>query len=371
MDDNISTQQCISHLICLPDDKGKQESDERPIKLVVESLVKEISALKAGHLKISAKIDSLTSTKTSDEALESTRINPEIARLEKKLQEITNENKHLKKRNLDLQNENASLLTSIRLLQGPQTTNFKMAPESLNDETSKQMKQSSDINANEPVNADGYKVVKKKRRNRARRNRNNEVRQNSSVNSGGSPNADQGQRKESNTTNKPPTTIILGDSIVKRLNSFQMSKGCKKKVLVRSFPGARVKDMYHYMKPVLEEVSQPTNVVFHIGTNDLGTKTPQAVADEIQDLARHTESKYPGVKVTISSITKRYDSNELTSKVDDVNKITKRYCNQSGKHLITHTNIDDSSVNVGKLHLNNKGVAILANNLTNFIVNHR
>ena len=110
---------------------------------------------------------------------------------------------------------------------------------------------------------------------------------------------------------------------MKRLNSYQMSKSTGSKVIVRSFPGARVKDMHHYMKPVLEEVPKPANVILHVGTNDLKDKSPQAVADELEDLVRLTESNYPGVAVTISSITQRYDVSGLTSTVSDITKITK------------------------------------------------
>ena len=39
-----------------------------------------------------------------------------------------------------------------------------------------------------------------------------------------------------------------------------------KKNKVRYFPGAKIKDMYHYAIPLLEK--KPENTIFYLGTND-------------------------------------------------------------------------------------------------------
>ena len=48
--------------------------------------------------------------------------------------------------------------------------------------------------------------------------------------------------------------------------------------------------------------------------------------------------------------------------------IISRYCQQTGRSLIKHNNIDLTSLKKRMFHLNKKGVAILASNLTNNIV---
>ena len=101
------------------------------------------------------------------------------------------------------------------------------------------------------------------------------------------------------------TTLILGDTIVKILNSFHQSKSTKSKVAVRSFPGARVRDMYQYIQPTLERTDKRVHVVLHVDTNDLQHKSPQVVADESVDLVRHRENKYPETTACLSDVTNK------------------------------------------------------------------
>ena len=160
----------------------------------------------------------------------------------------------------------------------------------------------------------------------------------------------------------------MGDSIVKKLSSWKLTKSTSTKVTVSAVPGARVQDMYHYVKPSLEKSDKPVNVLLHVGTNDLKYNSPQNVADQIINLAKHIEDNRPQTNVQISELTKRCDSDELSSKVREVNKLINKYCKQSGRSLTKHNNIDELCLNQGKLHLNNKGVAILASNFTNTIL---
>ena len=44
-----------------------------------------------------------------------------------------------------------------------------------------------------------------------------------------------------------------------------------KKNKVRYFPGAKIKDMYHYAIPLLEK--KPENTIFYLGTNDSAYKS--------------------------------------------------------------------------------------------------
>ena len=152
-----------------------------------------------------------------------------------------------------------------------------------------------------------------------------------------------------------PTTVTLGDSIIKRLNSFKMSTATNNKVVVRSFPGTRVRDMYYFAHPVLEKTPKPCHVVLHIGINDLPDKSSQEVADEIVDLACSIENKYPGATVCLSYLMFRRDSKVVYKKVSEVNKITNRYCSQSDRSDIKYSNIDESSLNNYELHLYSKG----------------
>ena len=135
---------------------------------------------------------------------------------------------------------------------------------------------------------------------------------------------------------------------------------------VRSFPGATVGDMKHYLQPSLQ--LKPSEIVLHVGINDLKEHSSRVVAEQIVDLGNLIASSSPDTKVTISALTQRYDEECLGKKVTDCNKVIKSFYNRNGWGFVKHPNIDESCVNNQKLHLNKKGIAILASNLVNHIV---
>lgn len=172
-------------------------------------------------------------------------------------------------------------------------------------------------------------------------------------------------REEKKRSNEE--TVIVGDSIIKGLRRDLLSRAAKRRVAVRSFPGATTADMKHYLQPCLE--AKPKMILLHVGTNDLSSSTsPRNVAEKIVDLGNMVASSSPDTRVTISAITPRLDDDSLTKKVTDCNKILKTFCNQNGWGFVQHPNIDESCLNNRKLHLNRKGIAILASNLVNNIV---
>ena len=54
-------------------------------------------------------------------------------------------------------------------------------------------------------------------------------------------------------------------------------------------------------------------------------------------------------------------------KVGQFNQIIEQYCKQSDRVLIKHQDIDETCLNNGKVHLNSKGVALLAINFRSYI----
>ena len=56
--------------------------------------------------------------------------------------------------------------------------------------------------------------------------------------------------------------LITGDSLLSGLQERKMGP----KVKVRSFPGARIKDYYSYLLPLVEK--HPCNIILMAGTND-------------------------------------------------------------------------------------------------------
>ena len=82
------------------------------------------------------------------------------------------------------------------------------------------------------------------------------------------------------------SVIIFGDSMVKHINGWEISKCLQSdcKVYMEQFSGARTKWIKDYMKSSLLENSD--HFIQHIGTNNLNTeRSPQPVAKSIVDFA--------------------------------------------------------------------------------------
>ncbi|KAL9978165.1 hypothetical protein ACROYT_G015655 [Oculina patagonica] len=58
-------------------------------------------------------------------------------------------------------------------------------------------------------------------------------------------------------------TIIVGDSIVKGLPKDLLSRAAKRRITVRSFPGATTTDIEHYQQPSL--ATKPKAIILHVG----------------------------------------------------------------------------------------------------------
>ena len=106
------------------------------------------------------------------------------------------------------------------------------------------------------------------------------------------------------------TTVVMGDSLVKNVEGWKMTKRCERneKIHVKDFSGATFNDMKHYCKPTVE--SKPDAVILHVGTNDLRNKNQSEVmlAQEIVSLAASIQKEK--IDVTISGLVGRNDEHE-------------------------------------------------------------
>ena len=159
----------------------------------------------------------------------------------------------------------------------------------------------------------------------------------------------------------PKTTVVLGDSMVKGVQGWNVGKELRQRFVVKAFPGAKVADMQHYVKPTLEQV--PEEIVIHCRTNDLREKEPKAIAESLINLARIIDSTT--TQVSISELITRADP-ELDEKVKATNKALKRFCVQNGYGYIAHGNISAKELNRG-IHLSSNGNSIIASNFINYL----
>ena len=54
------------------------------------------------------------------------------------------------------------------------------------------------------------------------------------------------------------------------------------KIKFRYFPGAKIKDMYHYVIPLLEK--KPENIILHLGKKDAPYKSDTAILKDLIEL---------------------------------------------------------------------------------------
>ena len=166
-----------------------------------------------------------------------------------------------------------------------------------------------------------------------------------------------------NGTHTKEKIFIVGDSMVKNLHGWMMSR--TKTVKVHSFSGSTVQDTEYFVEPLLARY--PDHIILHVGTNNLSDEsmTADRIADNVFQLANKIEER--GIKCTISELITRRDENN--EKVKLVNKKLEERKSKTNIGLVKHDNIVSNYLNYGGLHLNRRGDGALALNMINCIRN--
>mgnify|MGYP001794596732 CR=1 FL=1 len=199
------------------------------------------------------------------------------------------------------------------------------------------------------------KTTKKKNKNKSKQKRTSTENQNSSSPKDG--------QLEASPKKLKPTVVIAGDSMVKYINGWKICRN-HSTTYVKSFSGATVNDMSHYIKPSVGR--KPDEIILHVGTNDIKFKEAREIAEKIVDLGREIQDESPDTKVTISSIIERSDDS-LNVKIREVNKIIAKFAKQNHWSLLSNANITKEQLNSSGLHLNPEGTKILASNFISHI----
>lgn len=149
--------------------------------------------------------------------------------------------------------------------------------------------------------------------------------------------------------------------MVKRLDvrRIRQSVGNKKRVHIRTFSGACIEDMDHYVKPTLSK--NPKEDIIHAGTNNIPRDEPEDIASKTAKLGEYIE-RTSNAKVIISSIIIRSDD-LLNSKIEATNSLLHKLCTTRKWRFIQHNNISKTDLNASGLHLSASGTSLLAKNL--------
>ena len=150
---------------------------------------------------------------------------------------------------------------------------------------------------------------------------------------------------------------MLGDSMVKHVEGWQLSKSTNQKVYLRSFTGAKVKCMKDYVKPCIRE-NDSDHVIMHVGTNEMNSELPpERIAKSVIDVAKNVKTDTRSV--SISGI------------IMEVNKELAKMCKKEKFQFLEHSNINPKAhLNKTKVHLNRNGYIKLGKNFANFINNN-
>ena len=152
---------------------------------------------------------------------------------------------------------------------------------------------------------------------------------------------------------KKHVLVIAGDSLIKNVQGWRVSKATKVKTVVKAFPGASVEDMFDYTNPTVKH--RPEEIILHVGTNDLKNSDSRKVAERIVDLGNFIEAESSNTKVTISNLLPRTDDPALNSKANQVNKILRTFANRNDWKIISHPNITGEHLNSSGVHLTLSG----------------
>ena len=154
-------------------------------------------------------------------------------------------------------------------------------------------------------------------------------------------------------------TLIVGDSIVKRIDGWHLNKRMTSTVSVRSVPGATTKGMINHVKGCLDNKSPDFNTLHH-GTNDLnGNSRSGEIPDKVLNLTASIKTSKN--QVFVSGIVIRKD--KLSKKGNEVNELLKNYkCGIRQLFFIDNKNISLGILNESGIHLNEYGTMGLVNN---------
>ena len=125
---------------------------------------------------------------------------------------------------------------------------------------------------------------------------------------------------------------------------------------MKSFPGAKIEDIYDYIKTLLKKC--PKNIILHIGTNNTVNDTSRIVLDKLLSLKAFAEKVLLDFNVCISDLTLRTDNAKALLTVNDV----KQHLSTLQLDIIHNSNISNDGLSRGGLHLYSKVLGKLAIN---------
>ena len=133
------------------------------------------------------------------------------------------------------------------------------------------------------------------------------------------------------------------------------------KIHLKSYPGAKVSQLNHYIKPTLEEYKYDCAII-HVGINDVIRDKNDIdlnnLPNSILEIANTCQSYSIG-KIIISAL---LPSKPTKVNISQINETLKNLCSRNNFIFVEHKNIGFDDLLVDGIHLLNSGKAMLGSN---------
>ena len=113
--------------------------------------------------------------------------------------------------------------------------------------------------------------------------------------------------------------LIVGDSMVNGVEESKLSK--THHIRVQPIPGGKAEDIQQNLKDVLHEDLE--TLIFHAGTNNATTNTPQMIVDKLITLKRNIEGSLLKGRVIVSKFILRTDNTKTNTTIQNMNRMIK------------------------------------------------
>ena len=134
-----------------------------------------------------------------------------------------------------------------------------------------------------------------------------------------------------------------------------------RQVKVRFFPGPRIKDMYHYLIPILEK--RPEHLILHVGTNDAVGSSHQQIVNDLSAPKQFIKEKLQNCNAILSIPAKHCDNQKASATL----KLVNQQLPQLNIDVIENKNISDKHLGRHVLGLSNHGRVRLAMNFISYV----
>ena len=113
--------------------------------------------------------------------------------------------------------------------------------------------------------------------------------------------------------------LIVGDSMVNGVEGSKLSK--THHIRVQPIPGGKAEDIQQNLKDILHEDLE--TLIFHAGTNNATTNTPQMIVDKLITLKRNIEGSLLKGRVIVSKFILRTDNTKTNTTIQNMNRMIK------------------------------------------------